>query len=80
MNISLSIFADDTTIIGKKGEIDTGVEEVKNIMAKFEEKNNDDKEETLNFGAKEGKKIRMLGCLTVAEINLKNRIRRGGAL
>ena len=60
VNISLSLFADDTIIIVKKGKIDTGEEKIKNIRAKFEEKNNDDKEETLDFGTEEGKKIRML--------------------
>ena len=46
----MSLFAYDTTIVRRRGEI-----------AEFEEKNNDDKEEKLEFGSEEGNKIRMLG-------------------
>ena len=45
--VSLSLFANDTTVVGRKEEIDEGVREMKKIMSKFEEKNNDNKEERL---------------------------------
>ena len=78
--ISLSLFADDTTIIGTKAEIERGVEVVKSVMSNFEEKNNDDKEEELIFGSEEGRATRMLGSWMGAEEDLKNRKKRAGAL
>ena len=78
--INMSIFADDTTIIGRRNEINSGVEEVKNTMARFEEINNNDKEEELIFGTEEGKGIRMLGSWIGAEADIRNRKRRAGAL
>ena len=55
-DITLSLFADDTTVVGQRG-----VREMKRVMESFEERNNDEKEERLDFGSEEGKKIRMLG-------------------
>ena len=78
--ISLSLFADDTTIIGTKDEIEQGVTAVKSITNDFEERNNDDKEETLVFGSEDRSKIRMLGCWVGPEEDIKNRKRRTGAL
>ena len=37
------LLADNMTIIGKGRVIDHGMEEVKKVMAKFEERNNEDK-------------------------------------
>ena len=49
-------------------------------MERYEEKNNEDKEEILEFGSEEGKKIRMLGSWMGAEedIKIKNRKQRAG--
>ncbi len=59
--IDKSLFADDTTVTGKKKELVEGLKVVKE-MTRFEEKKNDDnnKEEELVFGTVEGAKIRML--------------------
>ena len=61
VKITSALFADDTTIVGTKGEINEGVERIKSVMNKWEERNNDDKEEVLEFGTEEGKGIRVLG-------------------
>ena len=37
------LFADDTTIVGMKEEIDVGVNAMKEVMKKFEERSNDQK-------------------------------------
>ena len=58
VNITLSLFADDTTIIGRRDEIEAGTEIIKSIMNNFEEKDNDDKEEELIFRSIEGKKYK----------------------
>ena len=77
--IDKSLFADDTTVTGKKKELVEGLKVVKEEMTRFEEKNNDDKEEELVFGTVEGEKIRMLGSYIGPGEDVKQRIRRGGA-
>ena len=65
VTLSLSLFADDTTIVGSGEELHKGVETTKEVMSWFEEMNNEDKEEVLQFGSEESGKIRMLvecGC------------------
>ena len=44
------LFADDTTVVGTKGEMDESVKRVKEVMGRWEERNNEDKEEALEFG------------------------------
>ena len=39
------LFADDTTIVGTKEELDGGVNAMKEVMGKYEERSNDQKEE-----------------------------------
>ena len=39
------LFADDTTIVGTKEEMDGGVNAMKEVMGRFEERSNDQKEE-----------------------------------
>ena len=78
--VTMSLFADDTTIVGRRDEIEAGTQTVKRIMAEYEEKNNDDKEEKLEFGSEEGKKIRMLGSWIGPEEDIKNRKKRAGML
>ena len=77
MKLDDALFADDTTLVGKRREIDAGVEETKKIMNKLEERNNDDKEETLLFGKQESEDIRMLGCYMGWDYDVKQRIKRG---
>ena len=52
-----SLFADDTTEVGDKKELEAGVQVVKEVMASFEERNNDDKD----FGSEQAGGVRMLG-------------------
>ena len=80
VTITSALFADDTTIIGRKRELEEGVEKVKEVMGRWEERNNDDKEERLVFGTEEGGEIRVLGSWLGAEADRKNRIRRAGRL
>ena len=80
VTITSALFADDTTIIGKKRELEDGVERVKEVMGRWEERNNDDKEERLTFGTDEGGEIRVLGSWLGAEADRKNRIKRAGRL
>ena len=61
MELKLVLFADATTIAGEKGELTSGVDMMKEVMSRWEEKNNEDKEEKLVFGFEEGGKIRILG-------------------
>ena len=79
-SLSMSLFADDTTILGNKDEMETGCQVIKETMQKFEEKNNAKKEETLLFGHKESGEIRMLGCWTEPKADTNKRIRRAGYL
>ena len=55
------LFADDTTIVGTKEEMDGGVNAMKEVMGKFEERSIDQKEECLDFCMEENDRIRMLG-------------------
>ena len=74
------MFADDTTILRSKAEIEEGTRAIKRVMGEFKEKNNEDKEERLDFGTEEGKSIRMLGCWIGAEEDVKNRKKRAGGI
>ena len=78
--ISLSLFADDTTPIGEKEEIEYGTATIKEVMKNFEEKNNEEKEEKLEFGKDGAGGIRMLGVWIGAKEDIKNRKRRAGGL
>jgi hypothetical protein len=55
------LFADDTTIVGEEPELADGVRITKEVMARFEERTNDDKEESFTFGTVEARKTRILG-------------------
>ena len=54
VRLSLGLFADNTTIVGMSGELDKGVSAIKNVMNEWKERNNDGKEEVLEFGTEEG--------------------------
>ena len=78
IRLDKGLFADDTTILGKKDEINQGVEETKRVMNQFEKRNNDDMEEVLDFGTEEGEKIRMLGCYVGEDEDNRQRRKRAG--
>ena len=76
--INKGLFADDTTEIGRKKELEQGVEATKEAMNSLEERNNEDKEEHLDFGTEEGRKIRVLGSYIGPEEDVRQRLRRAG--
>ena len=80
VQMSCGLFADDTTIVGMSGELDEGVRVVKNVMNEWEERNNDSKEEVLEFGTREGGEVRVLGSWVSTEADVKNRIKRASGL
>ena len=78
VNVSMSLFADDTTFVGVKdeGEMNEGVKVVKNVISRWEKANNEKKEEELVFGTDEGDSIRMLGSWVGTNDDANNRIKR----
>ena len=80
VRVSSVLFADDTTIVGMEDEMNEGVRAVKVIMNKWEESNNDAKEEVLEFGTQEGDDVRVLGSWMRADADVNNRIRRANGL
>ena len=71
--IKQSIFADDTTVLGRKKEINEGTNLIKKIMGDFEEKCHDGKEERMFFGTEEGNKTRMLGSYIGRSVDVNQR-------
>ena len=80
VRMSSALFADDTTIVGMSGEIDEGVNVIKSVMNEWEERNNDAKEEVLEFGTNEGANVRVLGSWMNASTDVQNRIKRANGL
>lgn len=76
VTVDKSLFADDTTPTGKKKEMEGGLRVMKEVMGRFEERNNDDKEEYLEFGSPESEEIRMLGCYMGMKKDVDMRVRR----
>ena len=76
--VEKSLFADDTTAVGEKEELDVGIEVTKEVMGWFEERNNDDKEEVVEFGSEESGNTRMLGTWLGWDEDVKNRLTRAG--
>ena len=77
--ISAALFADDTTLLGKKGDMDEDVRVTKEVMSKLEKCDNADKKEVLEFGTNEGASVWVLeSWMGVEDIN--NRNRRAGML
>jgi hypothetical protein len=66
-------------VIGKKEEIEIGLRVMKEVMSRFEEKNNEAKEEEVIFGTEESNKIRMLGSWLGPEEDIRQRKRKAGA-
>ena len=75
--VDKSLFADDTSVVGNEKELGRGVEITKEVMAKFEERNNEDKEEQLIFGDSSSGQIRMLGSWMSWDGDVKKRLERG---
>ena len=75
-----ALFADDTTIVGMSGELNEGVRLVKSVMNEWEERNNEAKEEVLEFGTEEGGGVRVLGSWVSASADVGNRIKRANGL
>ena len=80
VTVSSALFADDTNSLGKKGEMDDNVREMKEVMGRWEERDNEDKEETLEFGTEEGANVRILGSWLGTTEDISNRRRRAGML
>ena len=74
--ITMSFFADDTTIIGMNDEIDEGKQIIQKVMGEFEERTNESNEEKIEFGAIDSEEIRMLGTYMGDEHDTKMRINR----
>ena len=80
VRISELLFADDTTIVGTKDEIERGVREVKRVMGMFEERSNEAKEEWVDFREEESENVRILGSWIGAHDDVKMRIKRASGL
>ena len=74
--LTISLFADDTTIIGMSDEIEEGKQIIEKVMGEFEERTNESKEEKMEFGAKDSEEIRMLGTYMGNEHDTNMRIKR----
>ena len=79
VSLSSALFADDTSLLGKKGDMDEDVRVTKEVMSKWEESDNADKEEVLEFGTNEGANVRVLGSW-MGEEDINHRKRRAGML
>ena len=79
IRIDKELFADDTSVIGCRKEMEIGLPAIKEVMGWYEERNNDDKEEEVLFGTEEGGKIRMLGTWLGPDNDIKQRKKRAGA-
>ena len=79
-HLTMSLFADDTTILGTTDEMETGCAAIKETMQMFEERNNASKEEKLVFGDSQSADTRMLGCWVDPKIDTRRRISRAAKL
>ena len=80
VRLRCALFADDTTVVGMSDEIERGTNGMKSVMGNWEESINEDKEEVLGFGTREGGEVRVLGSWMSAEVDVKNRIKRANGL
>ena len=78
INVEKTLFADDTTVVGNRDEIDQGVAKTKEVMGWYEERNNDSKEEVLDFGTDGSGKVRMLGCWMGWKEDIDERLKIAG--
>ena len=72
------LFVDDTTIVGTKEEMDGRVNTMKEVMGRFEERSNDQKEECLDFYMEESDSIRVLGLWVGTKEDVNMRLQRAG--
>ena len=76
---TLSLFADDTTVIGHNDEVEEGKRIVERCLLEFEEQTNLDKEEKMVFGdEKNNTELRMLGTWMENNNDTTKRIQRAG--
>ena len=59
--LTMSLFADDTTITGMSDEIEEGKQIIEKVMGELEERTNESKEDKIEFGTKDSEEIRILG-------------------
>ena len=74
--LTISLFSDDTTIIGMSPEIEEGKQTIEKVMGELEEGTNESKEEKMEFGAKDSEEIQMLGTYMGNGHDIKMRIKR----
>ena len=74
------MFADDTTIVGTRYEMNGGVQAVKDVMGRFEERSNEHKEELLDICDVVSESLRVLGSWVGMEEDLNRRTRRASGL
>jgi hypothetical protein len=72
----LSLFADDTTVCGQRGELEMGKGVFVEALGEAEEKSNAAKEERMEIGEAPAGQVRMLGSYTDRTFDLKQRIGR----
>ena len=77
--ITESLFADDSTLIGWTSELKLGKEVVKQAMKDCEEKCHDGKEESISFGTEAANKTKITGTRIGRKDDLKARVQRGNA-
>ena len=75
--ITECLFADDTTVLGQKKEIQQGVTITKAGMKEFEEKCHDGKEEYVEFGIEKYRDTRILGSWLGRKVDTERRVQRG---
>ena len=66
--------------MGTKEDMDESVRRVKEMMHKWKERNNEDKENRLEFGTQKGEEKRVLGSWVGAKADARNMITRAGRL
>ena len=76
--LEMSLFADDTTVIGTQEEITDGRKIIEKAMKQFEEVTNVDKKENLIFGSEESDGVKMLGTWLGRKTDMKHRMQGAG--
>ena len=80
MYLTESLFADDTTVIGKACEIDEATQVMKESLALFEKRTNDAKKEIARLGTMEANNIRILGVYLGRKEDIAQRLKRGALI
>ena len=73
--VASAFSVDDMTIVRTTGDMDESVRRVIEVMNKWKERNNDDKEERPEFGTQESEDIRVLGSWIRPNAGARNRIK-----